>query len=93
VLPRCALCPLFDAERAIRAGIRETRHRRRASRSPSASNDSEISFGSNHYEISPVSDPLTLLGGELPSWLDADFLFPDFVPKEWAESAGEEPSG
>ena len=78
VLPRCALCPLFDAERAIRAGIRED---------PAPAQHFEIALSSDDYEISSVSDLLTLLGEDLPSWIDADFLVPDFPPEEWGEPA------
>jgi hypothetical protein len=33
---------------------------------------------------------LELLNWELPDWIDADFLFPDFPPAEWAKPAREE---
>jgi hypothetical protein len=87
VLPRCALCPLFDAERAIRAGMQ---------REPAAQ-PAEIGAEADPlendvagYEIVSGSDLLELLEWELPDWIDADFLFPDFPPEEWGKPVGEE---
>ncbi|MEP6995730.1 MAG: hypothetical protein ABI968_14505 [Acidobacteriota bacterium] len=93
VLPRCAVCPLFDAERAIRAGLREEPAPAQPSESAFGADDSEPSFGSEGFEISFGPDLLTLLDGELPDWIDADFLFPDFPPEEWAEPTDDEPAG
>jgi len=91
VLPRCALCPLFDAERAIRAHLREE---------PVSAPSLEISADANSvesnregYEIVSGPDLLELLNWELPDWIDADFLYPDFPPEEWGEAAAEGPSG
>src|SRR5712691_793390 len=47
VLPRCALCPLFDAERAIRAGIREE---------PAPGQRVRIGFGQDDFGIGPEPD-------------------------------------
>jgi hypothetical protein len=45
------------------------------------------------YEIVFGPDLLELLNWELPDWIDADFLYPDFPPEEWGEAAAEGPSG
>jgi hypothetical protein len=96
VLPRCALCPLFDAERAIRAGLREE---------PAPAPPSEIGLG--EVDLSPEPDFQTVtnidfifnpdllaqLDGELPDWMDLSQLVPDFPPAEWAEPADEQPPG
>jgi hypothetical protein len=98
VLPRCALCPLFDSERAIRAGIRED---------PAPGQRVQIGFGQNDFGIGPepdftkitdldfLFDPdvMALLGGEIPDWMDLSGLIPDFPPEEWGQAAGQEPTG
>jgi hypothetical protein len=88
VLPRCGFCPLFDAERAIRAGIREEP----APRLLIGDDADAFESDSGGYEIVFGPDLLEVLNWELPDWIDADFLFPDFLPEEWGEAAGEEPS-
>ena len=75
VLPRCSVCPLFDAERAIRDIFGEN---------PPPGFVFEITLGPNLR---------ALLAGELPPDLDEDFEVPDFLPEEWGEPAGGEPSG
>jgi hypothetical protein len=77
ILPRCAVCPLFDAERAIRDILGEN---------PPPGNVLEITLG---------PDLVALLRGEFPpnTVEGAEPQVPDFVPAEWAESAGEEPPG
>ena len=95
VLPRCALCPLFDSERAIRAGIRED---------SAPGQRFQIRFGQNDFDIGPepeftkidldfLFDPdvLALLGGQIPDWMDLSGLVPDFPPEEWGEPAADEP--
>ena len=86
VLPRCALCPLFDAERAIRAGIRDQ---------PAPDQLVQIGFGGAELipepDFSKITDldfvfnpdVLAGLGGEIPDWMDLSGLVPDFPPKEW----------
>jgi hypothetical protein len=97
VLPRCAHCPLFDAERAIRAGIREE---------PAAGERVQIGFGQDDFGIGPETDftkitdldfifnpdLLAQLDGELPDWMDLSELVPDFPPEEWREPADDEPA-
>ena|GEM_PF-1612872 len=86
VLPRCALCPLFDSERAIRAGNRQEP----ASHLPMGGDAKAFESDSGGYQIVSGPDLLELLNWELPDWIDADFLFPDFPPAEWAKPAREE---
>jgi hypothetical protein len=95
VLPRCALCPLFDAERAIRARIREDPAAQRV----------QIGSGQDDFEIGPEPDftkitdldflfnpdLLTQLDGEIPDWMDLSPLVPDFPPEEWGEPADDQP--
>jgi hypothetical protein len=95
VLPRCALCPLFDAERAIRAGIRED---------PVSAERCEIAFGETELIPEPDftkitnldfifnPDVLSLLDGEIPDWMDLSGLVPDCPPEDWGQPAGEEPT-
>ncbi len=87
VLPRCAICPLFDAERAIRVGMREEAPPRL-----SVGAEKPIENDEGSYEIVYGTDLLELLNWDLPDWIDADFLFPDFPPEEWAEQADDEPT-
>jgi hypothetical protein len=86
VLPRCGVCPLFDAERAIRAGIPQ-------GPAPLAFGDGADAPGSDSqsYEIVSGPDLLELLNWQLPDWIDADFLYPDYPPEEWGEPTGEAP--
>jgi hypothetical protein len=86
VLPRCALCPLFDSERAIRAGIREE---------PEPERYVRATFYADGSELSPEGDVTLLLSldvlfdsglmdeleGELPEWIDLSSLIPDFPPE------------
>jgi len=86
VLPRCALCPLFDSERAIRAGIRQD-----TAPAPGC----QIGFGHGEpipepdfsivTDIDFIFDPdvLTLLDGDIPDWMDLSGLIPDYPPEEW----------
>jgi hypothetical protein len=47
VMPRCALCPLFDSERAIRAGIREE---------PAPGEHPEAAFRPDGFQLIPEPD-------------------------------------
>ena len=87
VLPRCALCPLFDSERAIRAGMREE---------PEPEKYVHATFCADDNALSPEVDVTLLLNldvlfdsglmdeleGELPEWIDLGPLIPDFPPKD-----------
>jgi hypothetical protein len=95
VLPRCGYCPLFDSERAIRAGIREE----------PAVGDPQAD--SRRYELLPEPDftivtnldflfnpdLLTQLDGQLPDWIDLSPLIPDFPPEDGAEPGGQTAPG
>ena len=79
VLPRCSVCPLFDAERAIRDVLGEN---------PPPGNVVEITLGPNLQALLGGELPPTLAQGSDPSW-----QVPDFPPEDWGEPAGEEPPG
>jgi hypothetical protein len=92
VLPRCALCPLFDAERALRAGTR---------REPVPGEHLQVGFRGDDAELIPEpdftlvanldflfdSDLMTQLDGELPEWMNLSPLIPDSPPEEWPDTA------
>jgi hypothetical protein len=77
VFPRCSLCPLFDAERAIRDVLGEN--------GPPGM-VLEISFGPRSQALLQGEPPSTS-GEELVS----DWNVPDFPSEQWGESAAEEP--
>jgi hypothetical protein len=77
VLPRCSLCPLFDAQRAIRDVLGEN---------GPAGIVFEIKFdarlrASMSGELPPASN----------EQLDPDWIAPDFAPTEWKASTSDEP--
>ncbi len=73
VFPRCALCPLFDAERAIRDVLGEN---------PPPPIVFEITLGPNVRALLNGDLPPSRGEGSDPCW-----QVPDFAPEEW-ESAG-----
>jgi hypothetical protein len=79
VLPRCALCPLFDAERAIRDVLGEN---------GTGGMVFEIRFGSRVQAVLRGESPSI---GERE--LDPDWRVPDFAPEEWRNSSGEGRAG
>jgi hypothetical protein len=79
VLPRCSLCPLFDAERAIRDLLGEN--------GPPGM-VFEIRFGPRVQALLRGESPS---GDE--KGLDRDWQVPDFAPEEWRNSTGEEGAG
>jgi hypothetical protein len=87
VLPRCGVCPLFDAERAIRAGIPEEPAPPLAIGDDTDAPDRD--WGG--YMLVRASDFVELLSSELPDWLDLRRLFPDSPPPEWVEPEREPP--
>jgi hypothetical protein len=79
VFPRCSLCPLFDAGRAIRDVLGEN---------PPPATVLEITLGPNLRALLRGEVPPTLARG-----CDPDWQVPDFPPEEWGEPAAEEPTG
>jgi hypothetical protein len=79
VFPRCSLCPLFDAERAIRDVLGENRPGEMVF---------EIRFGPRVQALLREESP-PMSGKEL----DPDWHVPDFAPEEWRNSSGEERAG
>ena len=82
VLPRCGFCPLFDAERAIRAGLPQPPppgERLEASPEPIPEPDFMI-ITNLDFLFSPGL--LRQLDGKLPDWIDLSPLIPDFPPEE-----------
>ena len=89
VMPRCALCPLFDSERALRA------------KEPVPGERVQATFGL--YDAALIPEPdfslitdvnflfnpdiMAELQGELPEWMDLSALIPDSPPEEWPKSA------
>lgn len=74
VFPRCALCPLFDAERAIRDVLGEH---------PLPATVFELEMGPNLQALLSEEPPPTDLSN-----LDVDV--PDFIPEDWGESSGDQ---
>jgi len=92
VMPRCALCPLFDSERAIRIGMRkepapserfQAAFRRDAAeliREPDFTMITDVNFLFN-------PDLMAELQGELPEWMNLTPLIPDSPPEKWPDTA------
>ena len=78
VLPRCSVCPLFDAERAIRDVMGEN---------PPPANVVDITLGPNLLTLLRGELPPSLAGSE------SGFEVPDFPPKEWGKPSAEDPPG
>jgi hypothetical protein len=76
VLPRCALCPLFDVERAVRDVLGEN-----------TPNTIEVRLPARVEAILAGEEPPPPLA---PS-LDPDWRIPDSIPPEWRQQLGEEP--
>jgi hypothetical protein len=79
VVPRCSLCPLFDAERAIRDVLGENGPRGMVF---------EIRFGPRVQALLRGESP-----SMSEKELDLDWHVPDFAPEEWRNSSGEEEAG
>jgi hypothetical protein len=91
VLPRCALCPLFDSERAIRAGIRAEPEPERYVRATFDAEDTEPSPDGEvtlllSLDVLFDSGLMDELQGELPEWIDLSPLIPDVPPEEWPDT-------
>ncbi len=78
ILPRCSLCPLFDAERAIRDVLGEN---------PAPGLALEITLGPNLQALMRGELPPIQVGESEPG-----FEVPDFPPEEWTEPPADEPA-
>ena len=92
VMPRCALCPLFDSERAIRAGMREEPVPGERSQAAFGLHNAALIVGTDFAMIINLnflfdSDVMAVLEGEIPEWLDLSAFIPDSPPEEWPDSA------
>ena len=92
VLPRCALCPLFDSERALRAGIREAPVPGEHVQAAVPRGDAELMPEPDFTLVTNLdflfdSDLMDQLEGELPEWMDLSPLIPDAPPEEWPDTA------
>ena len=97
VLPRCALCPHFDAERAIRSGTREEPVPREHVQAAFSGDDTELIPEPDFTLVTNLdflfdSDLLDQLDGELPEWMGLSPLIPDFPPEEWPDTAPDRPT-
>jgi hypothetical protein len=94
VLPRCGLCPLFDSERAIRAGIREEPAPGERFEAASRWELLAVPGFTNVTDLDFLFNPalLTLLNWKIPDWIDLSPLVPDSPPDEWPETAGDQPA-
>ena len=99
VLPRCALCPLFDPERAIRAQrpdpLAPTGH---VQISPGPNLFFDAGPEPDFSQITSIDflfnpDLLAQLGGELPEWMDLSPLIPDYPPADWGPAAESDAAG
>jgi hypothetical protein len=97
VLPRCGLCPLFDSERAIRAGIREERPSGERTEASSRRGAFERLPEPNLSRVTDLDflfnpDLLRQLNGQIPDWMDLSPLVPDSPPDEWPEPSAGQPA-
>jgi hypothetical protein len=87
VLPRCDLCPLFDAERAIRAGREQpppAEHVQLTLRQDDADIiEPDFSIIDLDFLFNP--DLLAQLDGVIPDWIDLSQFVPDSPPEQWPE--------
>jgi hypothetical protein len=89
VMPRCALCPLFDSERALRAEIRKEPVPGERLQAAFGLHDAALIIGPDFAMITNLdflfdSDLMAQLDGELPEWMDLSALIPDSPPEEMA---------
>ncbi len=97
VLPRCGLCPLFDSERAIRAGIREEPAPGVRIGAASRRDDIELLSEPDFTIVTDLDflfnpDLLRMLNWNIPDWMDLSPLVPDSPPDEWPETTGDQPA-
>ena len=93
ILPRCALCPLFDSERPLRAGMRKEpvpgerfQAALRREDPPALIPEPDFTMITN-LDYLFDSDVMALLDGEIPEWMDLSALIPDSPPEEWPDTA------
>ncbi len=91
VLPRCALCPLFDSERALRAGMRKEPASGKRLQAPFPRDDPALIPEPDLTVITNLdllfdSDLMAQLDGELPESMDLSGLIPDSPPEEWPDT-------
>jgi hypothetical protein len=79
VFPRCSLCPLFNAERAIRDVLGEN---------PPPATVFEIRLGPTLQALLQGEVP-----PHLTERSNLDLEVPDFVPEGWADPRSDEPAG
>jgi hypothetical protein len=89
IMPRCGVCPLFDSERAIRAGF----HDEQTPEDSSATDVDLLDGDAGGWAIVLGPEMVALLARELPDWLDLTRLFPDQPPQEWTEPEADAPCG
>ena len=92
VMPRCALCPLFDSERALRAGMRKEPVPGERLPATFDLHDAALIVGPDFAMITNLdylfdSDLMAVLEGEIPEWMDLSALIPDSPPEEWPDTA------
>ena len=95
VLPRCGLCPLFDSERAIRAGIREVPAGERLE--AAFRGDPELLSEPDLTKVTDLDflfnpELLAQLNWTIPDWIDLSPLIPNSPPDEWPEPPGNQPA-
>ena len=92
VLPRCALCPLFDSERALRAGLQQEPVPGEHLQAAFGLHDAALIVGPDFAMITDLdylfdSELKAVLEGEIPEWIDLSALIPDSPPEEWPDTA------
>jgi len=92
VMPRCALCPLFDSERALRAEMRkepvpgELVPTAFPLEDPALIPEPDFTMITN-LDFLFDSDVMAQLDGEIPEWMNLSALIPDSPPEEWPDTA------
>jgi hypothetical protein len=91
VMPRCALCPLFDSERALQAGLRKEPVPGARVQAAGPGEDAELIPEPDFSMITDVNflfnpDIMAELQGELPEWMNLSPLVPDSPPEEWPDT-------
>jgi hypothetical protein len=91
VMPRCALCPLFDSERALRAGMREEPVPGERLQAAFSLHNATLIAGPDFTMIINLDflfnpDIMRELDGEIPDWLDLGPFIPDSPPEEWPDT-------